>query len=79
MLKEKNPSVYFFCFKKKALSFNEGSVVSSVITKRSIYKKSEIEYAHFVHSLNFIRKILCFKNGRKLFPIKISNKECKKF
>ncbi|CAF0787645.1 unnamed protein product, partial [Brachionus calyciflorus] len=57
--------------RKKSIS----SMASSVIAKRTIYKKSEIEYAHFVHSLNIIKKILCFKNGRQLFPVKIENKE----
>ena len=42
-------------------------------TKRTVFRKIEVEYAFFVHSLNVIRKLLCFKNGRRVFPIKILN------
>lgn len=48
---------------------------TDVNSRRSAFRKPEIEYAHFVHSINVIRKILCFQNGRNLFPIKLGNKE----
>lgn len=48
---------------------------ASSTTKRTVFRKSEIEYLHFVHSINVVRKILCFQNGRRLFPIKLANKE----
>ncbi|XP_030201530.1 protein broad-minded isoform X1 [Gadus morhua] len=37
----------------------------------SIYTRSELEYAFFVHSLCVLGKVLIYTNGRKLFPIKI--------
>lgn len=60
------------------LSTNSGSQQSngdSSTNKTISFRKSEIDYAHFVHSINVIRKILCFQNGRLLFPIKVLNKE----
>lgn len=67
---------FYLIFKSKT---KDSMATSNSVGKRSIFKKSEIEYAHFVHSLNLIRKILCFKNGRKLFPFNISNTESKFF
>ncbi len=43
--------------------------------KRNSFRKTELDYAHFVHSINVIRRILCFQNGRRLFPIKVASKE----
>jgi hypothetical protein len=64
--------------RKKSTTISSSTVTtpnSIVPIKRSNFRKSEIEYTHFVHSINVIRKILCFKNGRRLLPIKVSNKE----
>ena len=66
--------------RKKSNTVNSSTTTTPhniLITKRTIFRKSEIEYAHFVHSINVIRKILCFKNGRRLLPIKIANKDGK--
>ncbi|XP_068609884.1 protein broad-minded [Brachionichthys hirsutus] len=38
--------------------------------QRSVYTGRELEYAHFVHSLCILGKVLIYTNGRKLFPIK---------
>lgn len=42
------------------------------------FRKAELDYTHFVHSLNVLKRILSFKNGRQLFPVKISNRESNK-
>ena len=56
---------------------NTPNLVYDSANKRTSFKRTEIEYAHFVHSINVIRKILCFQNGRRLFPIKVNNKDGK--
>ena len=58
----------------KALRQSKGKMVV-ISSNTPALRKSEIEYTHFVHSINVIRKILSFKNGRRLLPIKVSNKE----
>ncbi len=50
-------------------------IKSTIVSKRTFYRKCELEYAHFVHSINVIKKILCYQNGRRLFPIKLTSKE----
>lgn len=47
-------------------------------SKRMQFRKAELDYTHFVHSLNVLKRILSFKNGRQLFPVKISNRESNK-
>ncbi|KAG7316381.1 hypothetical protein KOW79_019922 [Hemibagrus wyckioides] len=39
--------------------------------QRSCYSAKELEYAHFVHSLCVLGRLLMYTNGRKLFPIKV--------
>ncbi|XP_068198056.1 protein broad-minded isoform X2 [Antennarius striatus] len=48
---------------------NSGSV------QRSVYTGRELEYAHFVHSLCVLGKVLVYTNGRKLFPIKVRKRK----
>lgn len=45
--------------------------VSSGSAQRSCYSAKELEYAHFVHSLCVLGRLLMYTNGRKLFPIKV--------
>lgn len=42
--------------------------------QRSCYSAKELEYAHFVHSLCVLGRLLMYTNGRKLFPIKVRKK-----
>jgi hypothetical protein len=53
----------------------DSNAVNPPNNKRTIFRKSELDYSHFVHSINVIRKILCFQNGRHLFPVKQANRE----
>jgi hypothetical protein len=56
---------------------NNPAVAGGVI-KRTSFKRCEIEFCHFMHSLKVIAVLLCFRKGRQLFPIRIagnSNKE----
>ncbi|TSP57610.1 Protein broad-minded [Bagarius yarrelli] len=41
------------------------------IAQRSCYSAKELEYAHFVHSLCVLGRLLMYTNGRKLFPVKV--------
>jgi hypothetical protein len=43
--------------------------------KRAVFRRPELDYTHFVHSLNVLRRLLCFHNGRRLFPVRLANKE----
>ncbi|KAM6964920.1 protein broad-minded [Aplochiton taeniatus] len=44
------------------------------ISQRTVYTGRELQYAHFVHSLCMLGKILMYSNGRKLFPIPIKER-----
>ncbi|KAK2864292.1 hypothetical protein Q7C36_003446 [Tachysurus vachellii] len=39
--------------------------------QRSCYTAKELEYAHFVHSLCVLGRLLMYTNGRSLFPVKV--------
>lgn len=39
--------------------------------KRLTYTAEELEYLYFVHALNIVGRILMYKQGIKLFPIKV--------
>lgn len=41
--------------------------------RRSYYTEAELEYAFFVHSAFMLGRMLCFINGRKFFPIKLTD------
>ncbi|XP_060080662.1 protein broad-minded-like [Ylistrum balloti] len=42
---------------------------------RSYYTGAELEYSYFIHSVFLLGRLLCFINGRKLFPIKLKDSE----
>ncbi|XP_028296414.1 protein broad-minded isoform X2 [Gouania willdenowi] len=39
--------------------------------QRGVYSGRELEYAHFVHSLSLLGKVIVYKHGRKLFPVRV--------
>ncbi|KAG8588269.1 hypothetical protein GDO81_005927 [Engystomops pustulosus] len=41
------------------------------IKQKTFYSRKELQYLYFVHSLNVLGRLLIYKNGRKLFPIKL--------
>ncbi|KAM8832406.1 protein broad-minded isoform 2-T2 [Spinachia spinachia] len=43
--------------------------------QRGVYSLKELEYAVFVHSLCLLGKLLIYNNGRKLFPIRVSERK----
>ncbi|XP_069827804.1 protein broad-minded [Dendropsophus ebraccatus] len=45
------------------------------IKQKTLYSKKELQYLYFVHSLNVIGRLLLYKHGRKLFPIKLKNRK----
>lgn len=44
-------------------------------TQRGLYTGNQLEYALFVHSLCILGKVLIYKNGRALFPIKVMQRK----
>lgn len=40
-----------------------------------LYSGLELEYALFVHSLCLLGKVLLYKKGRELFPIKVKKRK----
>jgi len=47
----------------------------STAEKRLIYTEREVNFAHFLHCLCIIRRLIVYKRGRKFFPIKCSGTE----
>ncbi|KAM9798244.1 protein broad-minded, partial [Neosynchiropus ocellatus] len=43
--------------------------------QRSVYSAAELEYVLFVHSLCVLGKLLLYRNGRRLFPIKVKTRK----
>ena len=39
------------------------------------YGGQELEYAYFVHSIHLLSRILCYNNGRSLFPVKVKDRD----
>lgn len=40
-----------------------------------LYAAKELEYALFVHSLCVLGKVIVYKSGRELFPIKVGKRK----
>lgn len=45
------------------------------IKQKTLYSRKELQYLYFVHSLNVLGRLLIYKHGRKLFPIKLKNRK----
>ncbi|KAG9492911.1 hypothetical protein GDO78_001069 [Eleutherodactylus coqui] len=45
------------------------------IKQKTFYSRKELQYLYFVHSLNVLGRLLIYKHGRKLFPIKLKNRK----
>jgi hypothetical protein len=39
------------------------------------YNEKMLQYAHFVHSLSMLERLLLYKRGRDLFPVKIPGRK----
>ena len=46
--------------------------------QRYTYTGDELEYFYFVHAINIVGRILMYKQGLKLFPVKIKGYEGEK-
>uniref|UniRef100_A0A8C5DMF2 Protein broad-minded n=1 Tax=Gouania willdenowi TaxID=441366 RepID=A0A8C5DMF2_GOUWI len=57
--------------KYKCLGSAGNSVLLSESEQRGVYSGRELEYAHFVHSLSLLGKVIVYKHGRKLFPVRV--------
>lgn len=55
--------------------YRKKSTTTLISIKRTMYRKCELDFCHFIHSLTLVTKLLNFKNGRKLFPIKVNSKD----
>ncbi|KAM3934335.1 protein broad-minded [Leptodactylus fuscus] len=45
------------------------------IKQKTFYSRKELQYLYFVHSLNVLGRLLIYRHGRKLFPIKLKNRK----
>lgn len=43
--------------------------------QRGLYAAKELEYALFIHSLCVLGKVIIYKSGRELFPIKVRKRK----
>ncbi|XP_053566762.1 protein broad-minded [Bombina bombina] len=43
--------------------------------QKTLYTKRELHYLYFVHSLSLLGRVLIYKHGRKLFPVKLKNRK----
>ena len=39
------------------------------------YNERMLQYAHFIHSVNMLERLLLYKKGRDLFPVKIPGRD----
>ena len=44
-------------------------------SQRLQYTGPELEYVYFVHSLYLLARLICYKKGRELFPLKLKDRE----
>ncbi len=42
---------------------------------RRVYSGAELEYAYLIHSIYLLSRLLCYTNGRALFPVKIKDRD----
>ncbi|KAM4771016.1 protein broad-minded [Rhinophrynus dorsalis] len=47
----------------------------SGIKQKTFYTRRELHYLYFVHSLSLLGRLLIYKHGRKLFPVKLKNRK----
>ncbi|XP_068087481.1 protein broad-minded isoform X2 [Hyperolius riggenbachi] len=43
--------------------------------QKALYSRKELHYLYFVHSLSLLGRLLIYKQGRSLFPIKLKNRK----
>ncbi|KAM9317399.1 protein broad-minded [Gastrophryne carolinensis] len=43
--------------------------------QKTLYSRKELHYLYFVHSLSLLGRLLVYKHGRSLFPIKLKNQK----
>ncbi|KAM5164077.1 protein broad-minded isoform 3-T3 [Mantella aurantiaca] len=43
--------------------------------QKTFYSRKELHYLYFVHSLSLLGRLLIYKHGRNLFPIKLKNRK----
>ncbi|XP_041418668.1 protein broad-minded isoform X1 [Xenopus laevis] len=70
----------FYYFESSKEGFQENSkttvVPQHIYTKqKTFYTRRELHYLYFVHSLSLLGKLLIYKHGRRLFPLKVKNRK----
>nr|DBA26619.1 TPA: hypothetical protein GDO54_010859 [Pyxicephalus adspersus] len=43
--------------------------------QKTFYSRKELHYLYFVHSLSLLGRLLIYKHGRNLFPVKLKNRK----
>ena len=76
-MKKKINKIAKFYGKVKIVSVCQSKVVNFKLLlvgshqQRVTYTGDELEYIYFVHALNIVGRILTYKQGTKLFPVKV--------
>uniref|UniRef100_A0A8C5Q6I6 TBC1 domain family member 32 n=1 Tax=Leptobrachium leishanense TaxID=445787 RepID=A0A8C5Q6I6_9ANUR len=70
---------YYFESSQSAIDGNSkpsmASQQQSGTKQKTIFTKQELHYLYFVHSLSLLGRLLIYKHGRGLFPIKVKNRK----
>ncbi|XP_063299536.1 protein broad-minded isoform X1 [Pelobates fuscus] len=70
---------YYFELSQSALDENSKTTMASQqqsgTKQKTFYNRRELHYLYFVHSLSLLGRLLIYKHGRELFPIKVKNKK----
>ncbi|KAM4693395.1 protein broad-minded [Discoglossus pictus] len=71
----------FYYFESSQSGADENSKTNVVPPQHSctkpktFYTRRELHYVYFVHSLSLLGRLLIYKHGRKLFPVKMKNRK----
>ncbi|XP_075453871.1 protein broad-minded isoform X2 [Ascaphus truei] len=72
----------FYYFESSQSGVDENSKTTTMTPQqhcgtkqKTFYSRKELQYLYFVHSLSLLGRLLIYKHGRKLFPIKLKNRK----
>ncbi|XP_063773307.1 protein broad-minded isoform X2 [Pseudophryne corroboree] len=70
---------YYYESSQSGVDENTKTTASSQLhpgtKQKTFYSRRELHYLYFVHSLSLLGRLLIYKHGRKLFPIKLKNRK----
>lgn len=70
---------YYYESSQSGVDENTKTTASSQLypgtKQKTFYSRKELHYLYFVHSLSLLGRLLIYKHGRNLFPIKLKNRK----